>query len=235
MTVQNPPDASVSNSVCPHCNHSVDPSAKFCLACGKPIGNQVTTPQLTSPNPPPAPVQSYYPPSSRLTAPLVSPFDAAVNSLRNASRGIRIVGGLLFFLFFSPFVSCTNVGLFQSSRSEYTAAELVTGTIGSTIENRNQRQNDGGAFLLLSLIMQPIAGIALFVIGEKWAKRLDVQGSTLLEAGMAQLWLGMTLAVLCLFFSAHQCVRGTCSVQILVYAKSSTISAFSQWLFLSRW
>ena len=35
--------------------------------------------------------------------------------------------------------------------------------------------------------------------------------------------------------SAHQCVRGTCSVQILVYAKSSTISAFSQWLFLSRW
>ena len=42
-------------------------------------------------------------------------------------------------------------------------------------------------------------------------------------------------AVLCLFFSAHQCVRGTCSVQILVYAKSSTISAFSQWLFLSRW
>lgn len=45
----------------------------------------------------------------------------------------------------------------------------------------------------------------------------------------------ITIGGVVLILSAHQCVRGTCSVQILVYAKSSTISAFSQWLFLSRW
>lgn len=45
----------------------------------------------------------------------------------------------------------------------------------------------------------------------------------------------ITIGGVVLILSAHQCVRGTYSVQILVYAKSSTTSAFSQWLFLSRW
>ena len=36
-------------------------------------------------------------------------------------------------------------------------------------------------------------------------------------------------------FCVHQCVHGICQGQTALFAKSFTISAFSQWLYLSRW
>ncbi|ABX06416.1 MAG TPA: hypothetical protein DEF47_08085 [Herpetosiphon sp.] len=94
-----------------------------------------------------------------------------------SSRALMIIGFILFFLFFSPFVAC---GPIDMSASEITAA-----SVAETANNRSQtysyysssrNDDDEGSIMWLSLLLIPVTAATLFITGMSMANQLATTG-----------------------------------------------------------
>ncbi len=151
---------------------------------------------------------------------------------------MRVVAVILFLLFFSPFVSCTDRGVFNVSTTEMTGAELATSTLVSSVQNRNQYQRSdiGGTFLLIALLLQPLAAIMMWMTAGRLANSLDSTTTTMLpDASLIQIVLICHLVVLGFFFFAIKFNEMAAFLMLQWGYKASVVTTLSGIIVARMW
>ncbi|MFD3164921.1 hypothetical protein [Herpetosiphon sp. NSE202] len=129
---------------CPYCAEQILVDAKKCRFCNEWLSS--------STNPAPMGITQTYAPQKT----------QKFLAMELSTRVMMITGFILFFLFFSPFVSCGPI--------EMSAGTVAFASVADVADNRNN--NDEGSIIWLSLILVPITAATLFVTGMSMAQEL---------------------------------------------------------------
>lgn len=152
---------------CPRCLRLIAASSKFCNICGFSVVNPQPSYAHQSiayynPNQPAGAQRSYNPPSIAQQTPL----SRLTGRMMNISIGMRVIGAMIFLLFFSPFVSC--------GRTELSGAQIST----SVLAESSQGRGDEESVLWVSLLLVPLAGLLLCRAGFRVGKEIPANPAT---------------------------------------------------------
>lgn len=195
------PLASVSRyQTCPQCHQQIAASFKFCLLCGTKLIDRQPVPVASGTRPLFADTQSLYD-TTYQAAPSVDGTVLVKQRMLTVSRGMRLIGALLFLLFFSPFVSCSDLGFFRQEAVEITGAQVASSPFIATVQGQNSNKNSED-FLFLLMFIQPLAGILLYLRGGRLQGQLDFRSTMIDDTNTVQFVLIGCLCMLCGFFLA---------------------------------